>query len=450
MLNSQITYSKNHLNKWFFFIKYPLFLFISFLSWNFFGLLFVLNIYILFNFLEKSNRKPTHFISYFLESYFFMLLWHLGATGWLITIDSGVFAILANSIIFSVPFAIVFISKKIPKQILLIFIWVLFEILINSFSFSTPLLTIGNALSNQIYIIQWYKYTSVIGGSVWLLLITYFIFNRKKSITLILLVLPSFISIVIFYKSKNNNLQLKKQLTATIFNPQYHKANSSSDLSLYVQNKLQYKTDLLIMPESIIQFNSINYTNTLTYKIFQKIILKNNLQNIFFGVDIKYKKNKRLNAALFLSKNHSLLKVKKKLVPYSEYLPKIFSFLNSKPSYIFNVKDDSNKIILNYHITPVICYEAFFPFYISKNSTNSKLILLIASERFLNGSYYGKKQYNNILKIRAIENNLPIIKCSSYGNSMLINEKGIIVDASDNKEFYNFKIPNYLIKTDKL
>jgi glycerol-3-phosphate dehydrogenase len=51
---------------------------------------------------------------------------------------------------------------------------------------------------------------------------------------------------------------------------------------------------------------------------------------------------------------------------------------------------------------------------------------------------YVKVQYNNILKLRAIENNLPIVKCSSFGNSVFINQKGVITGNSKNKEFYTF------------
>ena len=44
----------------------------------------------------------------------------------------------------------------------------------------------------------------------------------------------------------------------------------------------------------------------------------------------------------------------------------------------------------------------------------------------MNNSHYGKKQYVNIVKIRAIESGRYIVKCSDQGTSCVINQKGDI------------------------
>ena len=45
----------------------------------------------------------------------------------------------------------------------------------------------------------------------------------------------------------------------------------------------------------------------------------------------------------------------------------------------------------------------------------------------MNNSDFGKKQYLNIVKLRAIENGRYILKCSNQGISCLIDQKGNIV-----------------------
>ncbi len=44
----------------------------------------------------------------------------------------------------------------------------------------------------------------------------------------------------------------------------------------------------------------------------------------------------------------------------------------------------------------------------------------------MNNSSFGKKQYLNIVKLRAIENGRYILKCSNQGISCVINQKGNI------------------------
>jgi apolipoprotein N-acyltransferase len=90
-------------------------------------------------------------------------------------------------------------------------------------------------------------------------------------------------------------------------------------------------------------------------------------------------------------------------------------------------------------IIPLICYEAFFPFFVSKKNIDANMIYLISSEEFLKSSIYGRKQYDNIIKLRCIENRLPMIKASSYGNSYLIDSYGVVKQQS-RKEFNTFYI----------
>jgi apolipoprotein N-acyltransferase len=63
----------------------------------------------------------------------------------------------------------------------------------------------------------------------------------------------------------------------------------------------------------------------------------------------------------------------------------------------------------------------------AKSSFNTSLIILASSEVFMNNSHFGKKQYVNIVKLRAIESGRYVVKCSDQGISCVINQKGDIV-----------------------
>ncbi len=437
---NQIIKIKNHFEKWFFILKYIVIILISFLSWNYFGLLFLTNIYLLFHFIETDT---SNFGIYLIKCYSFILAWHIGAIGWLINVDNGIAALLANSIIYTTPLAIIYFIPKNKKILLLIPIWLTFEILVNTISFSTPLLTIGNTFSTQVSLIQWYKYSSVIGGSFWFLLITFLLYKRKYSYFTILLIIPSIFSLFLYnvnLKTYNGTLKI------TIFNSSFlsNKKVLERNKALYILNKLNHyqNSDLLLLPESTITFNSKFYKNTINYKILNEMVTNQKIKNILFGANIKVDKIKRINTGIFLTKNKTYIKVKKKLVPYTESIPKLINYFYKKDNFSYNFKDNSNEIVKKYHFTPLICYESFFPFFVSKKSIKSKLIIVISSEQFMKKTNYGKMQYNNILKLRAIENSLPLIKCSDGGNSILINEHGVTIDESNFEEFHTFKINN--------
>lgn len=77
---------------------------------------------------------------------------------------------------------------------------------------------------------------------------------------------------------------------------------------------------------------------------------------------------------------------------------------------------------------PFVCYEILFSDFVANHSYNSNLIILLASEDFMHGSFFGKKQYNDLIRIRAIENNRYLIKNSFEGTSFLVSPKGDIVE----------------------
>ena len=64
---------------------------------------------------------------------------------------------------------------------------------------------------------------------------------------------------------------------------------------------------------------------------------------------------------------------------------------------------------------------------------------MVTSEEFMNNSCFGKKQYLNIVRLRAIENGRYVLKCSDQGISCVINQKGHLVKTIT-KEIENSKI----------
>ena len=70
---------------------------------------------------------------------------------------------------------------KLSSQILLASMWISFEKFHLNWDFSWPWLNLGNVFSESIYFIQWYEYTGVFGGTLWIIVVNLLIFNFFES-----------------------------------------------------------------------------------------------------------------------------------------------------------------------------------------------------------------------------------------------------------------------------
>ncbi len=111
-----------------------------------------------------------------------------------------------------------------------------------------------------------------------------------------------------------------------------------------------------------------------------------------------------------------------------EYTPSYFKRVFGNSFYQLNKDDDQDAIISDYSVLPLLCYESLFSLFIQENMQSSDLIFLLTSEDFMNNSYFGIRQYLNIIRLKAIESNRNIVKCSSGGISAVINEKGDVLE----------------------
>ncbi len=67
------------------------------------------------------------------------------------------------------------VYRKFSRKIAycsLILLWICFEYLHHNWQLSYPFLTLGNTLAGFPELIQWYSYVGVLGGSLWILLVS--------------------------------------------------------------------------------------------------------------------------------------------------------------------------------------------------------------------------------------------------------------------------------------
>ena len=99
------------------------------------------------------------------------------------------------------------VSKKAPKALAyttLVAAWITTEYWYTTGEFSWPWLILGNGFSHDVWAVQWYEYTGVFGGSLWVLLCNILLFEtlrsrttRRIAVLAALILLPPVLSLVI-------------------------------------------------------------------------------------------------------------------------------------------------------------------------------------------------------------------------------------------------------------
>ena len=124
--------------------------------------------------ISRSKAGPAKW-EVFKYSYHAFVVWNLLTTYWVANTAfvAGVFAFLANSFFMAIPFVAYHQVKKTvgPRLQWLAFIafWITFEYLHLRQELTWPWLTLGNSFSTFPSWVQWYEYTGVFGGTLWIL-----------------------------------------------------------------------------------------------------------------------------------------------------------------------------------------------------------------------------------------------------------------------------------------
>ena len=437
-------------------------------------------------YLEKLTRNKSLLKLFFFSSISFFI-WNLITTYWLIhsTLFGMVFAVLLNTFLKALVFtSFGFVSRKINQKLSIIYFitsWIVFEKFHLNWDFSWPWLNLGNVFSEKIYWIQWYEYTGVFGGSLWVLLTNYVIFLffsnyiKSKKINQNLLIysllsvsIPISISFIIY----NKEIEVSKKLDFSILQPNIDPYNEKYGRSnFYILNQLgnwinnEIGSDkLIIAPETYFSespgflmesFNETEFTDSL-----RNILNKNNNQ-ILSGIQF-YKlyndKNKRtetsnylrenmwidiFNSSFFISKNQDTqIYHKSKLVagveqmPYKKFLEPILGnvLLDMGGSVLTRGKQNERTVFSldnERKIAPIICYESVYGEYVTEYVRKGANILAIITNDGWWSESQGYKQHLSYARIRAIETRRNILRSANTGSSAVINFNGEILKKLD-------------------
>ena len=137
---------------------------------------------------DDIYTKKDKSVKVFLHSYLVFLIYNIGTTWWIWNADpsGAIMAFVLNALLMSITFQLFhFIKKRVGRRegyIGFLLIWISFEYAHYHWDLSWPWLNFGNAFANMPFLVQWYSYSGVLGGTLWVLISNLTLFSIIKNI----------------------------------------------------------------------------------------------------------------------------------------------------------------------------------------------------------------------------------------------------------------------------
>lgn len=359
----------------------------------------------------------------------------------------------------------------------LISLWIGYEYLHQTWDLAFPWMTLGNGFANFHQLIQWYSYTGVYGGTLWIWITNVLVFlaywqykqnikaisSTKLNIAVVsMIIIPSGISLFQYYSYEEYINPSQVVVVQPNIDP-YQKFGTISSQE-QIENLIQLSesvakpnTEFFIWPETAISNeNGINETDFRDYAAYNRIetfLEKYYNGNVLSGVESyelyndQITKTARPFAGQFLESYNSSVLIdgssklqfyhKSKLVPGVEQMPfdKALDFM--KPLFAQfggttgGYGSDSIPTVFysqsGIGIAPVICYESIWGDYVAQYvKQGAQLIAIVTNDGWWKNTS-GKDQHLEYAKLRAIENRRWVARSANTGISGFINQRGDIV-----------------------
>lgn len=446
-------------------------------------------------FVADQTQKRNKFFGF---TFLALLIWNASTTWWIwnSTDVGSVAAITANALLMCLPWWGYFIFKhKYGNKIgyiSLISFWMLFEYIHLNWQLTWPWLTIGNVFAAHPEWIQWYEFTGVSGGTLWVLLINVLAYElwithtqskkslRSKAILVVAVSFPYVISglINVFHNSPSEQTDHKNVLIIQPNIDPYQKFESVSipqqiqKLITLSEKGIDSDTQLILWPETALAAGAVQSEtrNTPVYQAVFDFVNRHPNITLLTGIeDFKtYGASKEtatarrtqdgmfydaFNSAVVMKANQPLqFYNKSKLVPGVESLPTFLNFMSPLFEHFGGTTGGYGKdtAAIAFHVTgnpyiaaPIICYESIYGEYVSSYVQKGANVLAIITNDGWWGNTPGHKQHLQYARLRAIETRRFVARSANTGISAVIDEKGNIITTQpwDKMAVIKYNIP---------
>lgn len=368
-----------------------------------------------------------------------------------------------------------YVSKRASKALsytLLVAAWVATEFLYTSAEvMSFPWLTLGNGFSGDIWAVQWYEWTGVMGGSVWVLLVNIAIFeawrNRnaaKICVAAATLIVPIVVSLFLYFGWQPS----EEKVTTSVIQPnvdcydEKFADNKDWQIENIVDLMRQVPSDamLVVLPETAVpetlnddipwSSKSTAEMRSVLDSLYPKAMAITGATTVKYYVD----ENERtetarnrggfyydvFNSAVALNPgmgggvHHKMrLVIGVETMPFTGLLNKFVDLggitgqLGRNDIAIPFIKKD-------YIAGPAICYEGLYGDCFARFIRHGAQIMTVLSNDGWWGNTSGHKRLFDFCRLRAIETRRGVARSANTGVSGFINSRGDVLERMDWEE----------------
>ncbi len=404
--------------------------------------------------------------------------WWISNATWLGTVASSI--VYAG--IFTIPFVLSYklsFAKGNPNNkyglLILVLSWIGIDFLQLHWDLYWPWFHLGNAFANIPDWVQWYEYTGVFGGTLWVWIVNIVIYKLWiswdhstslgwKFFTIGRKVFLYFlVPVGLSYWVKNNFVVAGDPYKVAIYQPNYFSFNKyqtsfSRQLETFytaMDSTANLGIDLYVCPETfihnLVQEKSLDkhyllkrirrslpdsnvalITGISSYRDFTKYELDDPGPT---AVKYRGKLVEMYNAAVLMDVNlvsnvyhKSKLVAGVEMIPFENYLVPLLGNLSLDfGGQVGSLGRSKNPEIIEHKqakIAPIICFESIFGDYVSSFVAKGANLICIMTNDSWWGDTAGYKQHLAYARLRAIENRRYIVRSANTGISAIIDPFG--------------------------
>lgn len=366
-----------------------------------------------------------------------------------------------------------YVSKRAPKSVaytILVAAWLATEYLyIHTDVLSFPWLAMGNGFSGSTWAVQWYEFTGVLGGSLWVLLSNIAIFEAlklrsrwSKVRAVAVAVLPVVVSLVIYWSYKPQTEQVKISVLQPNVDCYEEKFNNTA--SKQMQNIVDLisqtpaDTKIMVLPETALPelVNDDAPQSDIAVQIINNTLMQHRPQAmVAVGASTmkQYKKGEKpsdtarnsgrgyydiFNSSVAIGGDgKENIHHKMRLVIGVETMPWWFTSL----SELINLggitgqlgRSDKATVFLKDGVKagPAICYEGLYGEWFARFVREGADVMLVMSNDGWWGNTPGHKRLFDFCRLRAIETRRAVARSANTGVSGFISSRGDVEQRLD-------------------
>ncbi len=418
-------------------------------------------------------------------SFLTFLTWNVATTWWVWNATpAATLAWILNALFMATVFFIFHLTKKKVcnnpwGNFFLIPYWMAFELLTYWWAIKWPWLNLGGVFSSKVSWIQWYEYTGVPGGTLWVLVVNILIaniiqfFKTKEAkpiltsivLEVLILLLPILVSTRVYKNYEDKGVDTEVIVVQQNCDPW----NEQFDNHYYdevIQNNINLsrplvspQTRFIISSESAIQegiwlheANKAKALNTLHDYVAQFpelafVIGGTTYEWVPKGMEDDFPARKLANgdryyychnSALLINRDDLQHRNKSQLTPVVEAIPEWMGFLRNFSLTVGiargTLKGDPEAKVMtsgNHKIGAAICYESAFGEYVGSFCAKGADLLFVITNDGWWGDTPGYKQHFEFSKLRAIENRRCVARSANTGRSGFFNQRGDVLQQTN-------------------